>query len=728
VQRSTVALIAIITVTGCRSKATRQPESDSVPNPALPAAVTIGAGASPVYPKRLVLESDLRPDSLLAVPGTNLAAVSGEIDGRAALQLIDIDAATVVWTDTRWCNGRLVHATADRLLCSSGKGVQAIAVADGQPAWSSPRTFRAASGDRVLAGTALIDVKTGKVERAQEVEPPYLKYIQRLCPDGAVYAWLPSGVLMRLSQDFDIEWNRDLGAAPTWVDACGTPALFEVPAGDEQRLLIALDPSTGDPVADKIDVLGWWTALDGDGLVIADAAGLHQRSRTLGAPTPIAPARVAGRAIADGPGTRLVRTVGGTLLLLDREGIRAWMAAPTAPRAAVLTGERLLSAGWAVDRSAGERIQLYELPTARMPWPKTAMERRPGAEVAQAELTALPEPSEIAAAVEIADAAHGKHGVSAIAVAGGFVYAVVLERSPSGNSGGALAAFDLRKREWSWYQADGCAVDTSVLQVAVVGGSVVCATRTRTDAAELVAVDASTGAPRWRRKLAAIDRLAAAGDHLVAFVGERALALDPATGEVAREIMSDNGHAPRVAVVAEGIVAVEQGDLVGPGWRVHVDGHVTALSATEDAVLAMLAGGALYALDPATGTPTEVTGWSASADLVVAGDRYFDYPASPEGTFVIRGYARAAQTLRVTLPQYAQLVSVRSGSGAPVLLVDDRRAAYVIEIDPATGRAAATYPWPTSARQAGGFSTVVDGTPVAGVVLRRPLSVHLFPR
>ena len=79
--------------------------------------------------------------------------------------------------------------------------------------------------------------------------------------------------------------------------------------------------------ADPVNVLGWWNDLDGDGLVIADASGLHRRSRDLSDPKPLAPARVAGRAIAERPGLRLVRTVASTLLLLDKQGIRAWMAA-----------------------------------------------------------------------------------------------------------------------------------------------------------------------------------------------------------------------------------------------------------------------------------------------------------------------------------------------------------------------------------------------------------------
>ncbi len=645
--------------------------------------------------------------------------------------MIDLDAGAVVWTDTRWCIGRLVHATADRLLCRSGKGIQAIAVADGQPAWSSRRKFRAASGDKLLAGSAFIDVKTGKVEHAEEHEPPYLKYIARLCPDGAVYAWLPSGVLMRLSRSFDIEWNYDLGAAPTRVDACGETALFEVPRGGPEglRTLIALNPSTGEPLAEPVAVLGWWTSLDGGGVVVADANGVRRRTRSLGEPTVIAPAQVAGRSLADGPGLRLVRAVAGTLLLLDSQGIRAWMAAPTAPRAAVLTEKRLLTAGWAVKRSAGERLQLYELPTARMPWPETALARRAAVTLAQAELTALPEPSDSSAAVEIADEGHGKLGVAAIALDGGHLYVGVLERRPSKQTGGALASFDLRKRAWGWYQPDGCAVNASVIQVAVAGGSVVCATRTSAGAGELVAVDAGSGAPRWTRKLAAIDRLDAAGDTLIAFVGERALVLNEATGEIEREIVSDNGHAPRVVAVAGGVVAVEDGDVVGAGWRVEVTGHVAALAATEDSVLVTLVGGGLYALDSSTGAATEVAGWSASPDLVVAGDRFFDFPTSPKGTFVLRGYgASGVETLRVTLPQHARLVPVRSGSGAPVLLVDDRRVAYVVEIDPATGQPTATYPWPASGLRTGGFSAVVDGATVAGVVLRRPLSVHLFPR
>ena len=145
---------AIVTV-GCRDAGKRVRER--------PPAVehVIGSGPAPLFPTQIAFASELRPSELVGIAGTGLAAASGQLATGPALQLIDIDAARVVWTDTTACMGKLVHATAERLVCANGRGVSVLDGKSGAAVWSSERTFFAAHGELLLLAGAVVQVSTG---------------------------------------------------------------------------------------------------------------------------------------------------------------------------------------------------------------------------------------------------------------------------------------------------------------------------------------------------------------------------------------------------------------------------------------------------------------------------------------------------------------------------------------------------------------------------------------
>jgi hypothetical protein len=684
-----------------------------------------------VYPERVPLASDVRPAQLVAVPGGNLAAVSGQTLDGAALQLIDIERAAVVWTDTRWCNGALVHATADRLLCASGRGVQAVEVDGGGPAWSSPHPFRAAQGNVALLGASFVDVRTGKSVRAIDPEPPIAGKVRELCRDGDAFAWAASGSLWRVSPALEVRWTAQLARAPSRVDVCADPVVVEVPApGVAERTLRAFDRETGAPAGEPVTgVLGWWA--DGDRIVVTDASGIHTRTRALADPKPVAPAQVAGRLLVERDGVRVVRAVAGTLLVVDDRGIRAWLAAPAGPKLAVLGAGRLLAGGRVDGASAADTLALYAIPEQRMAWPARRLQQRPPADDAGAAPTPLPAPTAPGDAQVVAYTDREVSGVPAIAVAGDRVYAAAVDRRPSPKHGTAVAAFDLRTRAWLWYRADACPLDATVVALAVAGDTVVCAARHNDPGlGALAGIDAATGEPTWTRELRTIDALYAAGDRFVAVSGATAHVLDAASGEVRETIESDTGASPRVAAFAGGLARVAAGGaIVGPSWRVQSREYVVGVYASGSRVLANLAGGSLFALDASTGRAAEVAGWSASWDVAVAGDWFFDRPSAPDGIAVVRGYGPGrAAPLRVAAPGAIKIITARAGAEAPVLLLaDHEHKGYVLEIDPKSRAVSAVHPWPARAVGEVGFSAAVDGAPVAGAVLYQPLAVHLFP-
>ncbi|RMH45324.1 MAG: hypothetical protein D6689_00170 [Deltaproteobacteria bacterium] len=734
VGRRAVAAAAAVVV-ACGSDASpRAPVASSPAASARPGdAPAIGSGPQPAYARRIPFDLAVRPAALVRVPGSPSVAVSGVLpDGRLALALVDVAAARVVWTDARWCNGQAVHATADVVVCASGKGVRAVRVADGAFAWSSPRPFRAAAGDRVLAGSVVVDAATGRVVRAAAGGVD-LADARALCPDGTVYAWR-GGQLSAFDERLARRWSVDAadlaagtdgGQAVVAVD-CGAPAIVALAGAAGARSLIAVDPATGARTGGPIAARGWWPAPAGDGVIVADTSGIAMRDRTLGERVSLSPIAAAGPLVAAGDGLAIARAAAGTVVAVDAHGIRAWLAAPAAPRVAVVVGERMAAAGRAGrPPEHGDRLSLWQLPPPA-PRPPAVPPLSPPAVDVSARPVDLPAPTPAAAATVFPAPDRGRTAAGPIAVAGGRVFAASFERRPAADYGAALSAFDLRARRWVWHADAACAPGAAVVAVAAGDGVVVCATRAPAGAADVAAVDAGTGALRWRRALPAIDAVAVGGGVVVARYGDRAVAVDARTGRDVRAWLADNGVAPRVVPAPAGPVAVEVGGVVaGDGWRLRARGYVARLAAADRAALVALHTGEVFAVDAATGAPVPAPAPVAIATIGTAGDRWYDRPAAD----VVRLWAVPARLLGAwRFPHAVAVAPHRDGSGAPIVLVDGWRAGQFVELDPDTGAIRGAHAWPADAVRDGVFSAVVDGRPIAGIVRQRPLSVHLFPR
>ena len=87
----------------------------------------------------------------------------------------------------------------------------------------------------------------------------------------------------------------------------------------------------------------WWT--EGRFEVSTDDA-LEVRDRRLGNIRPRIDRRVGDERIATWAGVDMIRTVGGTSLLLTDKGVSHWLAAPVDAAQVVLTPDHLLAGPW----------------------------------------------------------------------------------------------------------------------------------------------------------------------------------------------------------------------------------------------------------------------------------------------------------------------------------------------------------------------------------------------
>jgi hypothetical protein len=466
-----------------------------------------------------------------------------------------------------------------------------------------------------------------------------------------------------------------------------------------------------------------------------------------------------GELLAERGDRRLVRATPSSAALLDRAGVRAYV--PLAELGAVLGEDHVLAASWLT--SPGNTVRRFAIPS---PWERPLRvpgPRGPGLGV-PAELRDLPPAESLERARSVAGMPASRIAAITLDPEQPEVLYVVADR--------AIARADLSARAWTWTRDDACG--EPAVAVAVARDVVVCASRGEPASLRATGKD---GAPKWRWDAPNVDAIAAAGDIVLAFDADRLTVLAAEDGSVLANLVSDDGAAMRAAVldVADTplLITYEHGQLIArlpraamlPAWELAIDGVVTELSPAGDGVLVALEDGDAYRVDARTGDAVALPGlglaWRAAGDLVLGAARGEPAPPavmpvpppviakpsplhdSPENPAPIatpwpvpppRGPAAWQLSLYElsgafrARNDYALVNAVasapRGAPGSPIVVAFGQRDEALV-LDAARGDPA------RRVRLAAGdpgawFGTVVDGKPVAGVVLANPLRLVLF--
>ncbi|MGE0550695.1 MAG: hypothetical protein AB7O24_08145 [Kofleriaceae bacterium] len=720
----------------------------------------------------------LRLPTPWAVPGDGPArAVIYGLDGdRSAIELIDVDAGRVLWRDRTTCNGPVVGVAAETIICAGATGIRAVGL-DGKPAWRLDAPLIALTDDRVVtrgAGEAIVvDANTG-AERTRVALPAAIgiESVIASCDTGReLFAVTEGGQLARISDAGGkpaVSWTVPTNGV-TSIDACAGPVVRAMIVGADAPALIAIDRVTGKPLGKVDGVRGYWPARDGsDRLEIATNAGVASWPRDLssaGVPTGL-PAL--GELLSSRGDRRLVRTSPLTAVVLDRGGIRAYLALGS--RGAVLGDSSIVGASWG--GSTAETVHRIGLPeryarVLRIP------NRRAGVAV-PAELRDLPPIVALDGAPAITH--DDPHAMAVLAAAidpmsSAIIYATSHDPGPP-HAGARVASADLALRQWRWQRSDGCGAGTPIGLV-VAGDVVVCAAREKPGTSSLRAT-ARTGEPRWQWTTDHLDAVEAAGDVVLATAADHAQVIDAHTGELLQTITSDDGGTVRAALVAIDqvpiVIAYQRGRLVARWaraglvalWSFEIDGSVSALSASATGVLVELEDGDAFRIDARTLAPYALPGlgvdWRAAGDLVTGEVLGGPIPAEPPpvppeaAERRPRDVERPAMATPITPPapvgdswQYALyelfgglrarndyaisppiIHAARGPRGSLLAVTYGAGAQEVLVLDPRSGDPMRRVRMPAGGPTGPVFSTIVDGAPVTGAVLPAPLRIVLF--
>jgi hypothetical protein len=743
----------------------------------------IGRGQAPQPVVREGIEGPfataLHAPTAWPVPGATTAVVYGSDAGKPAVELVDIDRGRVLWRDTVQCAGPVVGVTADAIVCSDVKGTRALGL-DGKLRWKHEAAFVAFSDDRVVevgADEAVVsDAGTGdeiaRVKMPAVVSPTA---IIASCGDAGreLFAVGPDGRLAHVVEAQGgpkVAWAVPVGTV-VGIEACVGASVLVTASTDAGTALFAIARDKGAITGHVDGVRGYWPARDGtDRLEVSTAAGVMLRARSLDDAGIAVPLPVLGELLAKRGDRRLVRATPTTAALLDRNGVRAYL--PIAELGAVLGDDYLLAASWlGAGGQTARRLRIpprYPRALRLLPKPSIAGVMVP------AELRDLPAAGELPAG--IAQPGAGMHAAGALAVAGSDVYVAALEADPDDQKPAGLARFDLHARAWRWVRADGCGLGMPIA-VAVAREVVACAARGK---GGTLRVASSDGTPRWEWHGDSIDDVRAAGDAIAVIDADRLHLLDAADGHVLGELVSDDGGAPRAALLDVSgmtmIVSAERGHVVGrlpraqlaPAWSLEVAGVVRDIEPSADGALVILEDGDAYRIDARTGAAVALPGlglhWRAPGDLVTGEAAGGPIPPSPMPTpppppkpklavgkpppvdpnftpppiatpwpppppmadswqltlYELTGGLRARNDYALAPP----IIDAPRSGAAPLVVVAGAAAREALVIDPTRGDPLRRVHLPDEAGPT--FSTVVDGKPVAGVVLAKPLRVVLF--
>jgi hypothetical protein len=732
----------------------------------------------------------LRQPTPWTVPGDGPArAVIFGLEGvTPAIEVIDVDGGQVLWRDTKQCAGPVVGVAAEGLVCADANGVRGVSL-DGKKSWRSEAPYVAMTDERVVVGptgeAVILDAGTGdELSRVKLPAGVIAETVIASCGDAGRELFV-SGAEGKLARIADakggsaITWSVPVGTIDE-IDACiGDSVLVRTPT-DAGATWIALARTTG-AVTGRVDgVRGIWRARDGsDRLEVSTFGGVAVWPRDLSAEVEATRLPSLGALLAARGDRRLVRVTPSTAVLLDKQGVRAYL--PLASLGAVL-GERAIVAGsWS--GSAGEQVRRLGLPP-RETRPLHVVPPSRGVGV-PAELRDLPEPRPLDERMAIIKPDTGKHAIAKVALdprEPTAVYASVLEHAASDASTATIARADLATRQWTWQRADGCGAGTP-LALALADDIVVCAARGDQLGEGTVRATSRAGAARWEYESDTLDGIAAAGDTVLVFDADRAVVLDAATGRVRGQLASDDGGPVRATpvVLDDGttlVVVYQAGRLVArwprfdlvPVWSLAVDGVVRELSASADGVLVAFEDGDGYRIVGRTGEHVGIAGlglgWRAHGDLLtgqvaggwIPGVYPPAQPAPPVRRRIVPGRRPAPRPEELERPRMwtpiapppsagpawqlavyeltgalrarndygitdASTTHPRGPAGSAFVITYGPGARGALVLDPRTGDPVRRAELPEGSEV---FSTIVDGSPVAGAVLAQPLRIVLF--
>lgn len=581
-----------------------------------------------------------------------------------------------------------------------------------------------------------------------------------------------------------IAWSAPIGAIED-LDACDGESVIVKTPGPAGSTLVALARATGKETGRVDGVRGWWPARSGTGLEIATSSGVATWSRDLVSSEPLALPPL-GELLAKRGDRRLVRATPLTAVVLDPAGVRAYIELATL--GAVLGDDALIAASWS--GSDGETVRRIGLPARyarvlrippRHPGVAVTAELRDLPEVKPADLSAM---------IALPDTAkHSIPAVAIDPREGSVVYAVVLERAPDDTTPAGIARGDLVQRAWTWQRNDACGPGTPI-GIAIARDVVVCGARSAPPGGASVRATTREGKALWEWEGASLDAVQAGGDTVLAHSAGQLFVLEATTGRLRARLVSDDGAAMRASAIelADGttvVIAYERGRLVArlpaigmiPAWSIAIDGVVRGVVASRQGVLVDLEDGDAFRVDADTGEVSAIAGlglaWRAEGDLVTGstlggpipglpqpvgaagpplprrtaqGRRARPAPTSdddPESPrlwtpippppplgdswqytlYELGGAVRARNDYAITGAVAPALARGPAGSPLVVTYGDGRQ---VLVVDPRTGDPLRRVALPVDAPPGVAFSTVIDGTPVAGTLLVAPLRILLF--
>ncbi|HVK86060.1 MAG TPA: hypothetical protein VM513_18190 [Kofleriaceae bacterium] len=728
----------------------------------------------------------LRQPTPWAVPGDGPArAVMFGLEGvTPAIEVIDVDAGEVLWRDTKQCAGPIVGVTAEAIVCADASGVRGVSL-DGKRSWRSEAPYVAMTDERVVVGptgeAVILDAATGdELSRVKLPAGVIAETVLASCGDAGreLFAAGTDGKLIRIA-------DAKGGSAVAW--SVPVPAVDELEACTGESVLvrtgaawIALARATGAQTGRIDDVRGMWGARDGsDRFEVATVGGVEVWPRDLSAEAEATELPALGALLATRGDRRLVRATPWTAVLLDRQGVRAYL--PLASMGAVLGERAIVAASWS--GAMGEQVRRVGIPPREV---RALHVVAPSRGVAvPAELRDLPDARPLDEDAAIAKPDTGKHAIARVALDAHeptAVYAAVLERAASDTTAATIVRADLATRQWTWQRADGCGAGTPLV-LALAADVVLCAARGDQLGEGTVRATSRAGAARWEHERDTLDGIQAAGDTVLVFDADRAEVLDAATGRVRGHLASDDGAAVRAAAATLGdgttlVIAYQAGRLVArwprldmvPLWSLAVDGVVRELSAVEGGVLVALEDGDAYHVDARTGAHVAIAGlglaWRAGGELItgeVAGGSIPGVaPPAPPPTGPVRrrgppvrrpppppeelgrprlwtpiappppagaawqlaiyersGALRARNDYALT---EARATSARGPAGSPIVVTASAGSSALV-LDPRSGDPLRRVDLPEGTEV---FATIVDGSPVAGAVLPGPLRIVLF--
>ena len=669
-------------------------------------------------------------------PGPVEAALSGRTADGPAIDLIVVDAGVVRWRDRRAALPA-VAVVDDRVIAAGGERIVVLDRATGTERARLEARWLRGGLDRDGQGLALIALRGGVawMDRAGAGAAAALPAgaaiddVVAVCDLGARFAlaWR-DGALTRwdlAGTAVTVAWSTPM---PRVARVACDAAPLVVLAGGEAR---AVAPDDGRAVGGPIAAHdGWADPLDPTRVELATAAGVEVRSRDLATVHRATSIAVERLVAARGP-RRVLTEPGGDTVLLDGE--RGAIAAAPGGSPMVVLGEHALVAGpWRFPRvSQQQQPSRYAWPT--LPAAPIALATTGAPLVASPPRIDLPAPTALPDGVE---ADGGAWAVGALAI-DPFdperLHAIVLDDRPTATTGAGLASFDLHASRWRWLRRDGCPPGTPIA-LAVAGPVVVCAARGPViGAGAVVAVSNDGGARAWRWDGATVDGVLGGGDAIAILAGAEVVVVDAATGLTLTRWRSHDGYVGRVALALRGtdtrLASYEDGAVVvrsrARGWQAvsatAIDGAVASVLAIGDRFAVALTDGTLYFLDDtgaAIAAGAVASGWQPRGDRAVLTRR-----VERDGAMIAvdpRGVVRAEAALADAM--ITGVGSRAAVAGAPFAVTTD--AGEVIALDPA-GAARLRFALPEPGAQA--FTTVLDGTPVAGVVAAGPLRVVVVP-